>query len=84
MYQVDVLLNNGWKYFDQCYSKYELDIIVREIMKKMPEHSIRVLEDDKILVFLDGSQYKYQCFKNRYILDKGIGYDNIKEYYKKK
>lgn len=84
MYQVDILINNNWKYFDECYSKHELDIIVRELVQKRPNEYMRISEDKRVLMFLDGTQYQYQCFKNRYILDKGYDYDNIKEYFKKK
>lgn len=82
MYQVNVLLNGDWKYFGECQTKQELDIIVREIMKKMPNKAMQILEDEKVLILLNGSQYQYFYFKNKYILEQNKDFDVVKEYYK--
>ena len=82
MYQVNILTPDGWKYFDQCYSKYELDLIVREIMQKLPNKAMQILEDNKVLIILNGSQYQYFYFKNKFINEVSNEFDYIKQYKK--
>ena len=82
MYQINILKNNEWKYFDICYSKYELDTIIEHLTYLRPNKAIQVLENENVLVCLDGSEYQYFYFKKRYIDNESLDYNYIKEYEK--
>lgn len=82
MYQINILKNNEWQYFDSCNTKYELDIRVSHLTYLRPNKPLQVLEDEKELVVLDGSEYQYFYFKKRYIDNENLDYNYIKEYQK--
>lgn len=61
MYQVDILENLDWK-------PVACNIEDRNVLYKTLENNLgqshRVLKDDKLLAFLDGSLYQYHWFMN--------------------
>jgi len=65
MYEIDGLINNEYKYI---YHHEDIKVIDK-IVFKMTLHGIpvRVLEDDKLLVFLNGTAYQYKYWKDRYV-----------------
>lgn len=84
MYQINIQTHDGWKYFDECETKQELDIIVKRIIDKQITPNIQVLEDNIFLTRVGCDDYQYFYFKNRYILDQSKDFDVIKEYFKYK
>lgn len=82
MYQINILKNNEWQYFDQCYSKYELDTIVEHLTYLRPNKFIQVLEDEKELFVLNGTEYQLFYFRKRYIDNESLEYNYVKEYEK--
>ena len=79
MYQINILKNNNWEYFAECYDKNELDIIVQRLTSLRPNKAIQILEDEKLLVCLNGTEYQYFYFKKRYIENKDLEFNFIKE-----
>ncbi len=65
MYQIDGLINNEYKYI---YHDEDINVIDR-IAFKMTLHSVpvRILEDDKLLMFINGTAYQYKYFKDIYV-----------------
>lgn len=65
MYEIDGLINNEYKYI---YHHEDIKVIDK-IAFKMTLHNIpvRILEDDKVLIFLNGSAHQYKYFKDRYV-----------------
>ena len=82
MYQINIMVNTDWEYFAQCDSKTDLDDIVRKLTYIRPDKAIQILEDQKELTSLDGSEYGYFVFKKRYIENEKLGYNYIKEFQK--
>lgn len=82
MYQVNILKNNNWEYFDICYSKYELNTIVERLTLIRPNKFIQILEDQKELTVLNGTEYQLYYFKKRYIENEKLEYDFINKFEK--
>lgn len=84
MYQVNIQTKNGWKYMTECETKEELDLAVQYIIQKKLTRNIQVLKDNIYLTRVGCDDYSYFFFKNKYILEKGLDFDVIKEYHKVK
>lgn len=65
MYEIDGLINNEYKYI---YHDEDIKVIDK-IAFKMTLHNIpcRIMLDDIVLIFLNGSAYQYKYWKNRYV-----------------
>lgn len=63
MYEVDILINNKFEY---VYENEDLDkidkILFQLAIRNLPA---RVLKDNVVLDFLDGSIYQYEYWHNR-------------------
>ena len=84
MYQVNIQTHSGWKYFGECQTKQELDIIIKRIVDSQITPNIQVLENGIYLTRVGCNDYQYFFFKNKYILEQGLDFDVIKEYHKVK
>ena len=82
MYQVNIQTKNGWEFMTECKTKQELDFTVQLIIQRHITRNIQVLEDNIYLTRVGCDEYSYFYFKNKYILDKGLDFDVIKEYHK--
>ena len=80
MYEVYILKDMEWKYFDSTDNLQKLDIIVY----KLTEHKeiIQILQDEKELCCLNGTLYQYWWFKNKFIRNRKLGYDYVKSFKK--
>lgn len=82
MYQVNIQTKNGWEFMTECETKQELDFAIQLIIQRHITRNIQVLEDNIYLTRVGCDDYSYFYFKNKYILDKGLDFDVIKEYHK--
>lgn len=82
MYQVNIQTKNGWEFMTECKTKEELDLAVRIIIDRNITTNIQVLENGIYLTRVGCNDYQYFYFKNKYILEKGLDFDVIKEYHK--
>lgn len=65
MFEIDELIDNQWKYVYESESILKIDKIAFQLTQiKVP---CRVLMDNNLLVFLDGSRYEYDYWKNNYV-----------------
>ena len=65
MYQIDELNNNEYKYIYHSENVQEIDRIAFKLtLKGIP---CRILFDDIVLIFLNGSAYQYKYWKDRYV-----------------
>ena len=65
MYQIDELMNNIYKYIHESENILEIDKIAFKLtLKHIP---CRILKDDKLLIFLNGSAYQYKYWKDNYV-----------------
>ena len=65
MYQIDELSNNEYKYIYHSENVKEID----KIAFKLTLHKIpcRILLDDVLLIFLNGTAHQYKYWKDRYV-----------------
>lgn len=65
MYEIEGLIKNEYKYI---YHSEDIKVIDK-IAFKMTLYGIptRILEDDKVLIFLNGTAYQYKYFKDAYV-----------------
>lgn len=65
MYEIDGLINNEYKYI---YDSEDIKVIDK-IAFKMTLYNIpvRILQDEKVLIFLNGSTHQYKYWKDRYV-----------------
>lgn len=65
MYQIDELIDNQYKYIYESENVQEIDRIAFKLtLKGIP---CRILFDDIVLIFLNGSAYQYKYWKDRYV-----------------
>ena len=65
MYEIDVLLDLNWKCILESDDIKEIDKIAFKLCRlQMP---CRILLEEKILIFLNGSRYEYDYWKNNYV-----------------
>jgi len=65
MYQIDELSNNEYKYIYHSENVKEID----KIAFKLTLHKIpcRILFNDVLLIFLNGTAHQYKYWKDRYV-----------------
>lgn len=83
-YEVDIYKEGNW----QCLLMEEEDIqkvdkILFQLTKLEYQVQVRILKDDKVLVFLNNSDYQYLYWKNVYVREKGEEFHTEKIYEKK-
>lgn len=65
MYQIDELIDNRYKYIQESENILEIDKIVFKLtLKQIP---CRILKDDILLIFLNGTAYQYKYWKDNYV-----------------
>ena len=70
MYQIDELTHKGYKYVFESENLMEIDKVVFKLTNnKIP---CRVLHDEQLVVFLDGTIHQYMYWKNQYVRDNKI------------
>lgn len=70
MYRIDELVRNGYKFLYESEDLKEIDKIIFNLHKL--NVACRVLHDDQLLVFLDGSKHQYMYWKNQYVRDNNM------------
>jgi hypothetical protein len=83
MYEIDILVNNQWEYYYQNENIQEIDKVVFKLTNSRPNEYMRVLKDDCVLCWLDGTDHKYWFWKERYVREKGYNFDYVKSYYER-
>lgn len=65
MYEIDCLINNEYKYI---YDSEDIKAIDK-IAFKMTLYNIpvRILQDEKVLIFLNGTAHQYKYWKDIYV-----------------
>lgn len=67
MYEVDALSEMKYICLYKGDDLRKINIALLELsLKNIPS---RILKDDLVMAFLDGSMYQYNCFVQQYILD---------------
>ena len=70
MYEIDGLINNEYKYI---YDSEDIKVIDTIVFKLTLYHiPMRILQDDKVLIFLNGSTKQYKYWKDRYVRQKKL------------
>lgn len=70
MYQIDELIDNQYKYIYESENVQEIDRIAFKLtLKGIP---CRILFDDIVLIFLNGSAYQYKYWKDRYVREEKL------------
>lgn len=65
MYEIDELIDNKYKYVHESENILEIDKIAFKLtLKSIP---CRILKDDILLIFLNGSAYQYKYWKENYV-----------------
>lgn len=67
-----------------CFSKYELGKAVERLTYLRPNKYMQIIEDDKELTVLNGTEYQLEYFKSRFIDEESLEFDYIKKYEKRK
>lgn len=70
VYEIDGLINNEYKYI---YDSEDIKVIDTIVFKLTLYHiPMRILQDDKVLIFLNGSTKQYKYWKDRYVRQKKL------------
>lgn len=89
MYAVEILKGTEWVHFIKSEDIRIIDKVVYKLTKLRPNKYMRVLkynyikEAYSVLEVLNGTEYQYWYFKNKYVRNKGINFDYIGFYQKK-
>lgn len=78
MYEIYIIKNNDWSLFGSSDDIKEIDKAVYKLTMLRPNKAIRILQDNIVLCFLDGSEYQYWYWKQRYVRNNKCDY--IKSY----
>lgn len=81
MYRIDILKNNNWVEFYENDDIKIIDKVVYKLINLKNDKMIRILKDDILLCWINGTEYDYWYWKNRYVRDKGINFDYTSSYY---
>lgn len=81
MYEVDILENNNWEFYCESKDIKEIDKTVFKLTNERPNKFIRILQNDILLCWLDGTEYQYWYWKNKYVREKRNDFDYTKSYY---
>ena len=84
MYEIYVLIRTKWHFVERANSIHELNIAIKYIYENYPDKTLQVIKDDKEFCTLDGSDYQYFIFYNKYVLKQPTNFDYVKEYEKVK
>ena len=80
MYDIFILKETDWKYFDSTDNLQNLDMIVYKLTER--KEIIQITQDEKELCCLNGTLYQYWWFKNKFIRNRKLGYDYVKSFKK--
>lgn len=70
MYEIDGLINNEYKYIYHSEDIKVIDTIAFKLtLYRIP---MRILQDDKVLIFLNGSTHEYKYWKDRYVREQKL------------
>lgn len=81
MYEIDILKNNEWEEFCQHEDIKVIDKAVYKLIMLRPNKHIRILLDNNVLCWINGTEHQYWYWKNKYVREKGINYDHVASYY---
>jgi hypothetical protein len=84
MYEIDILVNNQWEYY---WDSEDIKLIDKEVFKltrDRPNQYMRILKDNCVLCWLDGTPHKYWFWKEKYVRGRGHNYDYINSYHEHK
>lgn len=84
MYEIYVKLWRKWKLVERAENIEQVNISIKYIYENYKGLQIQVIRDGKYLTGLDGTDYGYFYFYNKYVLKRDINFDYIKEYEKEK
>lgn len=63
----------------------DIKVIDKAIYKLIDNKThLRVLKDNIVMVFLNGTDYQYFIFHKKYTQGRSLEYDYVKEYFKRK
>lgn len=70
MYELDELVGNQYKYICESENVLEID----KMVFKLSNYNIpcRILYDNQVLIFLNGSKEQYMYWKNEYVRNNKI------------
>lgn len=79
MYEIDILEGNDWVY----YWENEDIRVIDQTLFNLTNNGIktRVLLDGILLCWINGTEYQYWYWKNKYARDKGNKFDPVKSYH---
>lgn len=66
-YEVDMLIKNEWYPIIEDESIDNVDTILLVLKTTHPDHQIRILEDDRVIVFLHGLKTNYDYWQENFI-----------------
>lgn len=78
-YEVDIQVNNNWKFLCETENLDYVDKVVYRVNKQ--GITCRVIQDNMFLCFVHNNEHSYWFFKNKYIRNKGLDFDYTKSYY---
>ena len=79
MYEIDVLEDNKWLYY---WESEDIRLIDQELFNLTNKGiKTRVLLDGILLCWINGTEYQYWYWKNKYARDKGNKFDAVKSYH---
>jgi hypothetical protein len=81
MYQIDILKGIEWVEFCQHEDIKVIDKAVYKLTLLRPNKHMRILKDDILLCWLNGSEEQYWFWKNKYVREKGINFDYVASFY---
>lgn len=67
MYELDILNGIKWTYLCDNDSLCYIDRIIKNICNSGVNKNLRILENDKVLVILDGTIEQYNWFHKNYV-----------------
>ena len=88
MYAVEILKKTEWVFFMQSEDMKVIDKAVYKLTQLRPNKYMRVLkynyikEAYSVLEILNGTEYQYWYFKNKYVRCRGTNFNFIESYQK--
>lgn len=83
MYEVYIVKNMDWEYLASLDNIKDLDEVVYKITKLRPNKALKIDKDGIELCCLNGTEYQYWLFKNKYVRGRSLGYDYVKSFIRK-
>lgn len=81
MYKIDILKNLEWIYFGESEDINEIDRAVFKLTMLRPNKCMRILENNNLICFLNGTEEQYWYWKNKYVRKKGNNFDYVASFY---